>query len=124
MEMQIINLKDVPVDVKENTHGFFGGKVYGQFIINEKQGAKVAHLGLVKFAPGARNKFHSHKNEEIMVIVEGKGIVATKEKEYVCTPGMIVFLPPGLVHWHGATKDSTFAHYVVVCQPNDMKMEE
>jgi quercetin dioxygenase-like cupin family protein len=124
MEMKVINLKDVPVDIKENSHGFIGGKVYGQFIVTEKEGAKIAHLGLVKFAKGARNKWHTHKNEEIMYVTEGKGIVATKEKEYVCTPGTIIFLPPGVVHWHGATPDSTFAHIVVVCMPNDMVIVE
>lgn len=122
--MEIINLKDVPVNVKENADGFIGGKIFGQFIVTEKQGAKIAHLGLVRFAKGARNKFHTHKNEEIMIITEGKGIVATKDKEYICTPGMIIYLPPGEVHWHGATKDSTFGHYVVVVQPNDMILVE
>ena len=122
--MEIVNLDDVPINVVENADGFFGGKVSAQFIINEKQGAKIAHLGLVKFAPGARNKFHTHKNEEIMIVTKGKGIVATKEKEYICTPGMIIYLPAGEVHWHGATKDSSFAHLVVVVQPNDMELVE
>ena len=122
--MEVININDVPVNITENVNGFFGGKVCGQFAVNAKQGAEKVHLGLVRFAPGARNKFHTHKNEQIMIVTEGRGIVATKEKEYICTPGTIIYLPAGEVHWHGATQDSTFAHYVIVTQPNDMVLVE
>ena len=36
--------------------------------------------------------------------------VATDKDEYVITPGMIVFIPAGESHWHGATKDTPLAH--------------
>jgi quercetin dioxygenase-like cupin family protein len=37
---------------------------------------------------------------------------------------MIVLVSPGEEHWHGATKDSSFAHLSIIGQPNKMKIVE
>ena len=68
---------------------------------------------LVTFSPGARLNFHTHTYEQILYVTEGKGIVATKEKEEIITPGSTVFIPPGEVHWHGATDDSSMSHIAI-----------
>jgi quercetin dioxygenase-like cupin family protein len=77
---------------------------------------------LVRFEPGARLNFHTHASEQILYVTEGKGIVATKDKEYVITPGCIVFIPAGEVHWHGATKDSALSHIAI--QKTGIKLAE
>ncbi len=68
---------------------------------------------LVTFGPGARLNFHTHTFEQILYVTGGKGIVATREEEKVVTPGAVVFIPPGEVHWHGATADSSFTHLAI-----------
>lgn len=68
---------------------------------------------LVTFGPGARLNFHTHDTEQILYVTEGKGIVATKEQEYTVTPGAMVYIAPGEVHWHGATEDSSFSHICI-----------
>jgi quercetin dioxygenase-like cupin family protein len=68
---------------------------------------------LVTFGPGARLNFHTHTYEQILYVTEGKGIVATREEEKVVTPGTIVYIAPGEVHWHGATGDSSFSHIAI-----------
>jgi quercetin dioxygenase-like cupin family protein len=68
---------------------------------------------LVTFNPGAKLNFHTHDAEQILYITEGKGILATKEKEYLVTAGCIVYIPPGEVHWHGATADTSMTHLTV-----------
>jgi quercetin dioxygenase-like cupin family protein len=68
---------------------------------------------LVNFARGARLNFHTHDSEQILFVTSGRGIVATKEKEYVVTPGAVIFIPAGEVHWHGATDDSDFSHLAI-----------
>jgi quercetin dioxygenase-like cupin family protein len=79
---------------------------------------------LVRFAAGARNKLHTHSTEQILVVTEGRGIIATKDQEHIVTPGMIAFISPGEQHWHGATSDSPFAHLSIIGQPNEMKILE
>jgi quercetin dioxygenase-like cupin family protein len=68
---------------------------------------------LVTFGPGARLNFHTHDYEQILYVTEGKGIVATREEEKVVTPGAVIFIAPGEVHWHGAAGDSSFTHLAI-----------
>jgi quercetin dioxygenase-like cupin family protein len=70
-------------------------------------------VSIVKFAKGARLAFHTHVADQILYITEGKGILATKDKEHIVTPGMVVYIPAGEVHYHGATADSGMAHLTV-----------
>ncbi len=65
---------------------------------------------LTTFGIGGRLNWHTHDSEQILYITEGRGIVATKDTEYVVTPGMIIYIPAGENHWHGATEDSSMTH--------------
>jgi quercetin dioxygenase-like cupin family protein len=77
---------------------------------------------LVTFKPGARLKFHTHTYEQILYVTAGKGIVATKTEEKVVGPGTLVYIAPNEPHWHGATKDSSFAH--ICLQKPGMQLAE
>ena len=68
---------------------------------------------LVTFSQGARLNFHTHECEQILYVTEGKGILATRNEEYVVTPGTVIFIPAGEDHWHGATEDSSFSHIAI-----------
>jgi quercetin dioxygenase-like cupin family protein len=122
--MRIINVADIEAKDLSADPLFFGGKVFTQLVLEEEHKAKKIQVVNVKFAPGARNKLHTHTTEQILIVTEGKGIVATKNQEHTVTPGTIIFVSPGEEHWHGATKDSTFAHLSITGQPNEMKIVE
>jgi quercetin dioxygenase-like cupin family protein len=62
----------------------------------------------VNFGRGIRNKLHSHNIEQVLIVTEGKGIVATDKEEISVVLGDIIFVPVGEKHWHGATNGSTF----------------
>ncbi len=120
--MKIINI--TAIEAKEIVGGplFTGGKVYTQSVLDEEHQAEKIVIVNVQFEPGARNKFHTHSGEQILYVTEGKGIIATREKEYIVTPGTVIFVPPGEVHWHGATKDSSFAHLSIIGRPDELKI--
>jgi quercetin dioxygenase-like cupin family protein len=122
--MRIINVADVESKEMSGDALFFGGKVFTQFVLEEEHKAEKIQVVNVKFAAGARNKLHTHTTEQILIVTEGKGIVATKTQEHTVTPGTIVLVSPGEEHWHGATKDSPFAHLSITGQPNQMKIVE
>jgi quercetin dioxygenase-like cupin family protein len=122
--MKIINLKDVAAEDVKGNPLFSGGKVNTQFILEEEYKASKIQIVNVQFAPGARNKFHTHSTEQILYVIEGKGIVATRDKEYMVTTGTAIFIPPGEEHWHGATRDSSFAHLSIIGRPNELKITE
>ena len=89
-----------------------GGKVEARFLIGPDI-AKELSTGIVSFKPGGRTKFHTHTSEQLLFVLEGKGIVATKNEEVVVTKGTVVYFPAGEIHWHGATKNSSFAHLTI-----------
>lgn len=88
---------------------FTGGTVTKQTIVDTEMSQSFNSV-LINFAPQARNKFHSHTGDQILIVTEGRGIVATESEEMTVTIGDIVFIPAEEKHWHGATKDSSFSH--------------
>lgn len=65
---------------------------------------------LTTFGIGGRLNWHTHDSEQFLYVTEGRGIVGSKEREWVVTPGCIVYIPAGENHWHGATEDSSMTH--------------
>jgi quercetin dioxygenase-like cupin family protein len=88
------------------------GPVHRKTLVDTKDTGGFGVL-LVSFGPGARLNFHAHTYEQILYVTEGKGIVATRDKEEVVNPGDCIYIAPGEVHWHGATKDSSFSHLAI-----------
>jgi len=109
--MIVVNSENIAaVETKDEIVG--KGPVYRKSLIDAKDTAGFGIL-LVTFGPGARLNFHTHTFEQILYVTEGKGIVATPQEEQVVTPGAVIFIPPGEVHWHGATEDSSFTHIAI-----------
>ena len=91
----------------------FTGPVTMQSIVGTELSKKF-RITQVNFGRGIRNKFHSHTIEQVLIVTEGKGIVATDKEEITVVPGDVIFIPAGEKHWHGAAKDSTFSHLYVM----------
>ena len=108
--MKIVKLSDVPAEV--STDKIFRGEVKIQRLVGGSEDELRASV--VNFSPGSKNVFHTHTFSQILYVTEGKGIVATEDKEVTVTPGTLVVIPAGEKHWHGATKDSRFAHIAIM----------
>jgi quercetin dioxygenase-like cupin family protein len=87
----------------------FTGEVHTHSFVDETIGEHL-RLNLVKFSPGGRTTWHTHAFEQGLLIVEGKGIVATDDQEHEVGPGDIVIIPAGERHWHGSTQTTAMAH--------------
>ena len=72
-------------------------------------------IGNVTFEPGCRNNWHiHHKGGQILLCTAGRGYYQEWGKEaQELHPGDVVNIPPEVKHWHGAAKDSRFAHLAV-----------
>jgi quercetin dioxygenase-like cupin family protein len=71
-------------------------------------------IGNVVFEPGARNNWHTHAGGQILIATHGTGYYQEKGKPIqLLHTGDVVKIPPGVVHWHGASPDSTFTHIAV-----------
>lgn len=68
----------------------------------------------VTFEPGARSAWHSHPLGQTLVVTAGVGRVqrwggAVQE----IRPGDVVWTPPGVKHWHGASPTNAMTHIAV-----------
>ena len=66
----------------------------------------------VTFEPGCRNNWHVHHGaRQILICVSGKGWYQEWGKSPIALEsGMIIDIPEGVKHWHGAQRDSWFQH--------------
>ena len=75
-------------------------------------------IGNVTFEPGCRNNWHIHRAKagggQILLCTAGRGWYQEWGKPArELHPGDAVVIPAGVKHWHGAAKDSWFAHLAV-----------
>ena len=70
--------------------------------------------GIVTFEPGARTAWHSHPLGQTLIVTSGVGRVqqwGSPAEEM--RPGDIVRIPPGVKHWHGASRTVGMSHIAI-----------
>ena len=107
--MHVVTISDVPKQ-QIKTPLFTSEDVFAQPLSPE--GCEF-NSRVVTFGKGTRNKFHTHKSTQILIVTQGRGLVATETEQREVTVGDVIFFAPGERHWHGATDDSDFAHIYV-----------
>ena len=86
---------------------------YSQYFIGNSYLADVGGgIHNVTFEPGCRNNWHiHHKQVQVLVCVAGRGWYQEWGKEPVeLKPGVVIAIPEGVKHWHGAAADSWMQH--------------
>jgi quercetin dioxygenase-like cupin family protein len=82
---------------------YFTGTVHVQQLFPGDM-ALVATGGRVTFEPGARSAWHTHRAGQYLIILEGVGRVQEWGRPIIeVHPGDVVWCPPGVKHWHGAS---------------------
>ena len=69
------------------------------------------NIALVQFVDGARTHWHTHPEEQILVVYEGQCRLRTRSgEERIARQGQTVRLPGGEEHWHGALPGTMMTH--------------
>ena len=70
--------------------------------------------GSVTFEPGARTAWHSHPLGQSLIVTAGRGWVQQwgGQVEEI-RQGDVVWIPPGVKHWHGATASTSMTHIAI-----------
>ncbi|WP_139489079.1 cupin domain-containing protein [Brevibacillus dissolubilis] len=98
---------------------YFSGDAYLQMVFTDPTPLNTS-IGNVTFAPGARNNWHSHQAGQVLLVTGGEGWYQEEGKPALSLKtGDVVNIPPGVKHWHGATKDSWFVHLALTPGPTD-----
>jgi len=92
---------------------YFTGEVSVATRFQAEEPARVGG-GTVTFQPGARTAWHTHPLGQTLIVTDGTGLVQ-KDGGPVeeIRPGDVVWIPPGVKHWHGAAPSSAMTHVAV-----------
>lgn len=70
--------------------------------------------GSVTFEPGARSAWHTHPVGQILIVTAGVGRVQRWGGPIQeIKPGDVVWIPPGVKHWHGAAATTGMTHIAI-----------
>jgi quercetin dioxygenase-like cupin family protein len=70
--------------------------------------------GQVTFEPGARTAWHTHPLGQTLIVTAGLGWVQREGGPIEeIRPGDVVWFPPRLKHWHGASPTTAMTHIAV-----------
>lgn len=70
--------------------------------------------GIVTFEPGARTAWHTHPLGQTLIVTAGVGRVQKWEDQVQeIRPGDVVWIPPGVKHWHGASQSMGMTHVAI-----------
>lgn len=105
-----------------NRSAIMVGEVVSQNLVAEGD-APSLRVTAVTFRDGAANRWHMHSTEQVLVVTEGEGIVATETEERRITAGDVILIQPGEKHWHGAAPGRTVTHLSIVL-PGEMTIVE
>ena len=80
--------------------------------------------GHVTFAPGARSAWHTHPGGQVLIVTDGVGWVQEDggvKREI--KPGDVIWTPPGVKHWHGATATTGMRHIAITNMVNGKNVD-
>ena len=92
---------------------YFTGTVRIDPLFPVREPGRVS-AGSVTFEPGARTAWHTHPLGQTLIITAGLGLVQREGGPIEeVRPGDIIWFPPGLKHWHGATPTTAMTHIAI-----------
>lgn len=69
---------------------------------------------LVTFEPGARSAWHTHPAGQYLQVISGSGLTQQwGGPVQTLRPGDVLWCPPGIKHWHGASAHVAMTHLAI-----------
>src|SRR6516164_2387951 len=91
----------------------FTGSVRIDPLARMRDESRVA-ASYVTFEPGARSAWHSHPLGQTLIVTAGVGWVQQEGGPVEeIRPGDVVWIPPGVKHWHGAAATTGMTHIAI-----------
>ena len=122
--MKKVTMSDVPRTKAEMTGGLMTGTQVWRQAILDAEDSDNFNFAIVAFDAGSRNKFHKHSGDQILIITEGTGKVATDDEVLEVNEGDVVIIPAGENHWHGAPDSTSMAHITVTVKGSETEQTE
>ena len=101
----------------------FTGKAFVTYLYRAQKETKGSGA-YARFEAKARSNWHTHPNGQTIVVTEGIGRVQEwGGKVKIIKKGDVIWTPPGVKHWHGATADQEMTHFAVSEQEPNMQVQ-
>ncbi|RWP23406.1 MAG: cupin domain-containing protein [Mesorhizobium sp.] len=92
---------------------YFTGAVRIDPLFQASEPARVGGAS-VTFEPSARTAWHTHPLGQTLIITAGLGRVQREGAPVEeIRPGDVVWIPPGVKHWHGASATTAMTHLAI-----------
>ncbi|MGB6103101.1 MAG: cupin domain-containing protein [Pusillimonas sp.] len=70
--------------------------------------------GTITFEPRARTAWHTHPLGQTLIVTAGTGLVQEWDGPLrEIRPGDVVWIPPAVKHWHGASPTTAMTHIAI-----------
>ena len=80
----------------------------------DAKGTSQVGAARVRFEPGARTAWHKHPLGQRLVVLEGNGWTQVEGGPVeAISAGDVVWCPPDVRHWHGATPTTAMSHIAI-----------
>jgi quercetin dioxygenase-like cupin family protein len=119
--MKVVRMSDLPREPASSP--LFIGQVFRQLIVDPAE-SRSFNFSVVNFSAGSRNKFHQHTSDQILIVTEGTGVVATEKEERTVSTGDVVLIPAGENHWHGAPGSTPMSHITIQTKESKTQQNE
>ena len=108
---------------KKASADYFTGAVQVQELFPADDPSRTSG-GKVTFEPGARSAWHTHPLGQILIVTDGTGWVQQWGGPIEeIRKGDVIWIPPGVKHWHGATPTTAMTHIAIQEQLNGKAVE-
>ncbi len=80
--------------------------------------ANLTRTETITFAPGGHTNWHSHPHGQILVVTSGSGVIQQRggPVQHI-KQGDVIWTPPNVQHWHGATPGGPMVHISIYQEP-------
>lgn len=111
--------------LEESPRNHRGGQVSYLLLTKGQFGSSNLSITWVEGAPGSEQPVHAHpENEQIYVIVRGRGVMKVGEEQREVEPGTLVFVPPATDHAIHNSGDEPLLYVSATAPPFDLPPTE
>jgi quercetin dioxygenase-like cupin family protein len=121
VEMKVLNAANLPSN--PGPAEYFIGTVK---VTPLAQGEEPSCLSCasVGFQPGARSNWHTHPKGQLLVVTDGQGLIQEWGKPIqIIKKGDVIWTPPDVKHWHGASNNTALTHTAIQESLNGKNVE-
>ncbi|MCH4816629.1 MAG: cupin domain-containing protein [Saccharolobus sp.] len=121
--MDLIIRKNGTIPFTKGDPKYFTGNVIVEQLYEANEPSRVSSA-VVTFEPGGRTNWHYHPLGQLLVVIYGTGLIQTwGSPPRKIKAGDVIWTPPNVKHWHGATATTAMTHIAIQEKLNGKTVE-